>query len=257
MNINRKQFLGSLLSGVAIGCTPAFATEKLVKSEPTEFEKCRNDILYFVDNYLIVKDDNPRNEKNCQLILTDQQREYLKKMSETKDILVCAKGRQIGISTANNVFAYWKSIFFGPDHHVFIVEPSMRMCEEAQKMYWKISNSGFMPLPNRVHFVTFDRIGHGVDWNDCNNTYIFDEYAWWRNKADASVAYEIIMRTDYSRRLENGQSLDGFDLNYSPIIIPTTPKNDDTRNFVFSMMKYFLHDSRYLVLPSPTTGLKG
>lgn len=246
MNINRKQFFGSLLSGVAIGCIPTFATEKLVKSEPTEFEKCRNDILYFVDNYLIVKEDNPRNENIYQLILTDQQREYLKKMSETKDILVCAKGRHIGISTANNVFAYWKSIFFGPDHHVFIVEQSMRMCDEAQKMYMGISNSGFMPLPNRVHFVTFDRIGHGVDWNDCNNTYIFDEYAWWKDKADASVAYEIILRASC-----------GFDMKYSPIIISTTPKNDDTSNFIFSMMKYFLHDSRYLVLPSPTTGLKG
>ena len=246
MNINRKQFLGSLLSGVAIGCTPTFATEKLVKSEPTEFEKCQNDILYFVDNYLIVKDDNPRNEKIYQLILTDQQREYLKKMSETKDILVCAKGRNIGISTANNVFAYWKSIFFGPDHHVWIVSSNKRMCYEHRVKYMGISNSGFMPLPNRVHFVTFDRIGHGVDWNDCNNTYILDEYDWWKDKADASVAYEIILRASC-----------GFDMKYSPIIISTTPKNDDTSNFVFSMMKYFLHDSRYLVLPSPTTGLKG
>ena len=246
MNINRKQFLGSLLSGVAIGCVPAFATEKLVKSEPTEFEKCRNDILYFVDNYLIVKEDNLWHGKNYQLILTDQQREYLKKMSETKDILVCAKGRRIGISTANNVFAYWKSIFFGSDHHVWIVSSNKRMCYEHRVKYMGISNSGFMPLPNRVHFVTFDRIGHDVDWNDCNNTYIFDEYAWWRDKADASVAYEIIVRASC-----------GFDMNYSPIIISTTPKNDDTSNFVFSMMKYFLHDSRYLVLPSPTTGLKG
>ena len=74
MDINRKQFLGSLLSGVAIGSTHAFATEKLVKSEPTEFEKCRNDILYFVDNYLIVKVDNLWHGKNYQLILSDQQR---------------------------------------------------------------------------------------------------------------------------------------------------------------------------------------
>ena len=246
MDINRKQFLGSLLSGVAIGCTPAFATENLVKSEPTEFEKCRNDILYFVDNYLIVKEDNLWHGKNYQLILTDQQREYLKKMSETKDILVCAKGRQIGISTANNVFAYWKSIFFGPDHHVWIVSSNKRMCYEHRVKYIGISNSGFMPLPNRVHFVTFDRIGHDVDWNDCNNTYILDEYYWWKDKADASVAYEIILRASC-----------GFDMKYSPIIISTTPKNDDTSKFVFSMMKYFLHDSRYLVLPSPTTGLKG
>ena len=257
MNINRKQFLGSLLSGVAIGCTPTFAIEKLVKSEPTEFEKCRNDILYFVDNYLIVKEDNLWHGKNYQLILTDQQREYLKKMSETKDILVCAKGRQIGISTANNVFAYWKSIFFGTDHHVFIVEPSMRMCDEAQKMYFGISNSGFMPLPNRVHFVTPNGIGNDVDWNDCNNTYILDEYDFWKDKADASVAYEIIVRMNYSRNLEEGHSIDGFDMNYSPIIISGTPKYGDTSKFVFSMMKYFLHDSRYLVLPSPTTGLKG
>ena len=246
MNINRKQFLGSLLSCVSIGCSPTFATEKLVKSEPTEFEKCQNDILYFVDNYLIVKEDNLWHGKNYQLILTDQQREYLKKMSETKDILVCAKGRQIGISTANNVFAYWKSIFFGPNHHVFIVEPSMRMCDEAQKMYFGISNSGFMPLPNRVHFVTPNGIGNDVDWNDCNNTYILDEYDFWKDKAGASVAYEIILRASY-----------GFDMKYSPIIISTTPKNDDTSKFVFSMMKYFMHDSRYLVLPSPTTGLKG
>ena len=249
MEINRKQFLGSLLAGATVGCIPAFASPKLDK--PTEFEKCRNDILYFVDNYLEVND-----RLYGKLKMSPQQREYLKRISTAPDYFFCAKGRQIGISTANNVFAYWKTTCFGPDHHVFIVEPNIRMCEYAQNNR-KVSNSGaFMPHPNCVHFVTPDRIEHGVDWHNCNNTYILDEYDWWKNMVDTSIAYEILLRMNYSRCLERGQSLDGFDGKYSPIIISGTPKNEDTCNFVFCNLKYFLHDSRYMVLPSPTGGLK-
>lgn len=246
IDMNRKQFLGTVFATIASSCIPSFGSV-----EKNEFDKCKDDILYFVDNYLVVNDT-----PTGRLKMTPQQREYLKNMSETKDILVCAKGRQVGISTANNVFAYWKSIFFGPDHHVFIVEPSLSMCRDAQKMYWRVANSGFMPLPNRVHFVTPYGIKHGVNLNDCNNTYIFDEYEWWKDKADTSIAYEIYVRMNYGRWLERGQSLDGYNMEHSPIIISGTPKDGDASNFVFCCLRYFLHDSRYMVLPSPTTGLK-
>ena len=85
MEMNRKQFLGSLLAGATIGCTPAFAKPVL---EPTEFEKCRNDILYFVDNYLEVND-----RLYGKLKMSPQHREYLKRISTAPDYLFCAKGR--------------------------------------------------------------------------------------------------------------------------------------------------------------------
>jgi len=147
MEMNRKQFLGSLLAGATIGCTPAFAKSVL---EPTEFEKCRNDILFFVDNYLEVND-----RLYGKLKMSPQQREYLKRISTAPDYFFCAKGRQIGISTANNVFAYWKTTCFGPDYHVFIVEPNVRMKERMKELYGNISDTGlFIHSPDNVHFIS-------------------------------------------------------------------------------------------------------
>jgi hypothetical protein len=248
MDISRKQFLGSLLAGATIGCTPAFATSKLVKSEPTEFEKCRNDILYFVDNYLVVDD-----KLHGKLKMTPQQREYLKRISTSQDYFFCAKGRQVGISTANNVFAYWKSIFFGPDHHVFIVEPHLRMKEDAKNLYWDVSNSGaFMPLPNRVHFITpYTMMAH--DFTDRNSTFILDEFDFWDEHSLDSLSKKHLNRFLMNPVWAKEVSPEVFERFKSHmIVVSSLPMFDGTLASLINNVD----DSRRLVLPSPTRGLK-
>ena len=246
MDINRKQFLGSLLAGATIGCTPAFAKPGL---EPTEFEKCRNDILYFVDNYLEVND-----RLHGKLKMSPQQREYLKRISTAPDYFFCAKGRQIGISTANNVFAYWKTTCFGPDYHVFIVEPNFRMKERIKELYGNISDTGsFIHSPNNVHFIT-PRTMMAHDLTNENNTYILDEFDFWNNHCldglSKSHLDRFLLNSVYARELSPKQ----FERFKSHMIVPSSICSYD--NNTFATILGNVDDSRKLVLPSPTRGLK-
>lgn len=248
MDISRKQFLGSLLAGATIGCTPAFATSKLVKFEPTEFEKCRNDILYFVDNYLDVYDN-----LHGKLKMTSQQREYLKRISTTPDYFFCAKGRQIGISTANNVFAYWKTTFF-KNHHVFIVEPNKRMCESVKKIFhWKVQNKPeYMLFPKTVHFITpSTMMAH--DLTDKNSTYILDEFDFWDNHCLDGLSKKqlnrFLMNPVWAKELSPEQ-FEKFKAHMIVVSSHCSPYD------FFATLMSSVDDSRRLVLPSPTRGLK-
>ena len=217
------------------------------KSKPTEFEKCRNDILYFVDNYLEVND--PLYGK---LKMSSQQREYLKRISTTPDYFFCAKGRQIGISTANNVFAYWKSIFFGPDHHVFIVEPDERTNKRMWEMYLNVSNSGFMPLPNRVHFIT-PRTMMAHDLADRNSTFILDEFDFWDNHCLDGLSKKQLNRFLMNPLWAKELSLEEFEKFKSHMIVVSSYCSPYD---YFAMLMSSVDDSRRLVLPSPISGLE-
>ena len=248
MDINRKQFLGSLIAGVTVGCTPTFATSKLVKSEPTELEKCRNDILYFVDNYLEVND-----RLYGKLKMSPQQREYLKRISTAPDFFFCAKGRQIGISTANNVFAYWKTTCFGPDYHVFIVEPNVRMKERIKELYGNISDTGsFIHSPHNVHFISPSTMMANHLTNE-NYTYILDEFDFWGNHSLNGLSKShldgFLLNSVYAREL----SPEKFEWFKAHMIVPSSICSYDT-TFVTALRN--VDDSRRLVLPSPTRGLK-
>ena len=247
MDISRKQFLGSLLAGATIGCTPAFATSKLVKSEPTEFEKCRNDILYFVDNYLEVND-----RLHGKLKMTPQQREYLKRISTTPDYFFCAKGRQVGISTANNVFAYWKTTCFGPDYHVCIVEPNARMNERMKELYGNISDTGsFIHSPDNVHFISpSTMMAH--DLTDKNHTYILDEFDFWDGYSLNRLSKQHLNLFLGGLLFKHAYPND-FKGTRSKFIVPSSICSSDG---YFSMIMRHVDDSRKLVLPSPTRGLK-
>ena len=242
IDMNRKQFLGTVFATVADSCIPSFG-----KDARSEFDKCKNDILYFVDNYLEVND--PLYGK---LKMSAQQREYLKRISTTTDYFFCAKGRQVGISTANNVFAYWKSIFFVPDHYVFIVEPNEIMKERAKKMYGGVSNSGaFMPLPNRVHFIKpSTMMAH--DLTNENNTYILDEFDFWDEHSLNRLSKQhldlflagLIFKHAYPNDFKGTRS---------KCIVPSSMCSPDR---YFAKIMRNIDKSRCLVLPSPTRGLK-
>ena len=248
-NINRRQFLGSLLAGATLGCIPAFAG-------PTEFEKCRNDILYFVDNYLEVND-----RLHGKLKMSPQQREYLKRISTAPDYFFCAKGRQIGISTANNVFAYWKTTCFGPDYHVFIVEPNFRMKERIKELYGNISDTGsFIHSPNNVHFIT-PRTMMAHDLTNENNTYILDEFDFWGNHCldgmSKSHLDRFLLNSVWINKLSSEQfgqfKAHVFGQFKAHMIVPSSICSYDN---IFVTLLRNVDDSRRLVLPSPTRGLK-
>lgn len=227
---------------------PAFAISKLVKSEPTELEKCKNDILYFVDNYLVVDDDF-----YGKLKMSHQQREYLKRISTTPDFFFCAKGRQIGISTANNVFAYWKTTFFGPDHYVFIVEPNLRMKERMKELYGNISDTGlFIHSPNNVHFISPSTM-MANDLTNENYTYILDEFDFWDNYSlnglSKSHLDRFLLNSVYARELSPEQ-FEKFKAHMIVISSYCSPCG------FFSTLMSSVDDGRRLVLPSPTRGLK-
>ena len=243
MDMNRKQFLGSLLAGATAGCIPAFACSE---NGTDEFERCRNDILYFVDNYLEVTDN-----LHGKLKMNEQQREYLKRISTAPDYFFCAKGRQVGISTANKLFAYWKSIFFGPDHRVFIVEPNRAMCRRMEEKYRKVSNSGmFLPMVNLVHFLVPEWL-RGIDWHDKNYTFILDEFAFW---SDDEVLKKEVCRNLMNAWFKNEIKPETYGKYACNFIVASTPA--DHRDFFSTLMSSINDDSMKLVLPSPTRGLK-
>lgn len=243
--MNRKQFLGTMLAGVTAGCIPAFACPEKGTSE---FEKCRNDILYFVDHYLVVDDDF-----YGKLKMSPQQREYLKRISTAPDYFFCAKGRQIGISTANNVFAYWKTTCFGPDYHVFIVEPNCRMKERIKDLYSEISDTGlFIHSPNNVHFISPSTM-MANDLTNENYTYILDEFDFWDkyslNELSKSHLDRFLMNSLYAKELSPKQ----FERFKSHMIVSSSlPMFNGTLVTLINNVD----DSRRLVLPSPTRGLK-
>ena len=230
MDMNRKQFIGSL---VALAATPAFAIDSR-----TGFERCKDDILYFVDKYLVVRD-----HLGNAIQLSSEQREYLKRVSTARDYFFCAKGRQVGITTANNVFAYWKNLFF-PGHKVWIVEPNMSMAKRAGELFANVSNTGGFQLdPDRIHFVSPHALTC-VDWHDRNNTFILDEFAWWSHRPES---FELSL--DLYNTICDGSS--GSTL--KNIIAVSTPTDHVD---LFSMLMEKVDSSRKLVLPSPTRGLE-
>ena len=244
MDISRKQFLGSLLAGATIGCTPAFAKPVL---EPTEFEKCRNDILYFVDNYLEVND-----RLHGKLKMTPQQKEYLKRISTTPDYFFCEKGRQIGISTANNVFAYWKTAFF-ENQHVFIVEPSVRMVDAVCHMPRVSSSLSSFKMNDGcgIHVIT-PNIMMAHDLTNENSTYILDEFDFWDGYSLDRLSKQHL-NLFLGRLLFKHAYPNDFKGTRSKFIVPSSICSFDS---YFSMIMRHVDDSRRLVLPSPTRGLK-
>lgn len=228
MDINRKQFIGSL---VALAVTPTFAIDSR-----TGFERCKDDILYFVDKYLVVRD-----HWGNVIQLSPEQREYLKRVSMAKDYFFCAKGRQVGISTANNVFVYWKNLFF-PGHKVWIVEPNMAMAKRAGELFANVSNTGGFDLDSeRIHFVSPHALTC-VDLHDGNNTFILDEFAWWSDRASSfDLSIEL-----YNSICENGQKLNN-------IIAVSTPSD---HHDLFSVLVANVDNSRRMTIPSPISGLE-
>lgn len=242
MDMNRKQFIGSLFAGITVGCNPAFAAEQ------SEFDKCRADILYWVDNYLTVHD-----RLYGDLKMSPQQREYLKRVSTSPDYLFCAKGRQIGASTANLVFAHWKTRFF-ENQHVFIVEPNL-MCVER---FQEIDRDSIFHTPapcqegSMIYITTPKGIERGIDWNDRNKTFILDEFAWWSQNYMDKESWKSLC-SNLSQPLlvkEHPKVFEKYACNF--IVVSTPADHSD----LFSMLVNNVDDSRRLILPSPTRGLK-
>ena len=238
MDMNRKQFIGSL---VAFAVTPTFAIDSR-----TGFERCREDILYFVDKYLVVRD-----YWGNAIQFSPEQREYLKRVSTARDYFFCAKGRQVGISTANNVFAYWKNLFF-PGHKVWIVEPNMAMAKRLAEMFATISNTGGFQLdPDRIHFVSPHALTC-VNWHDRNNTFILDEFAFWgKGCLDKETWRELNANLSNPAFAKVAPQL--FEKCACNFIVPSTPQSPYD-SFMLRISE--VDNSRRMKIPSPMRGLE-
>jgi hypothetical protein len=95
-----------------------------------------------------------------------------------------------------------------------------------------------------VHITSPRGIERGMDWRDRNNTFILDEYAWW---SDRPASFEL------SVELYNAICEGKPRAILSRIIAVSTPSDHSD---LFSMLVNNVDDSRRLILPSPTRGLK-
>lgn len=105
MNISRKQFLTGLLGVTTVASMPLNGIAFTVNI--SEFDKCRNDIVYFVEHYVMLA--------GKPVVLREIQKEYLKRIV-SNSVFACKKSRQAGITLMNTVYALWRAYFFENQH---------------------------------------------------------------------------------------------------------------------------------------------
>lgn len=81
-----------------------------------EFEKCKNDILYFAENYFFILIPGKGKEK---IKLYSAQKRVLKKMMKNSYFVLLAS-RQIGKTTIFTIFLLWVTLFFN-DNKILLV----------------------------------------------------------------------------------------------------------------------------------------
>ena len=151
------------------------------------------------------------------------------------------------------MFAYWKTTFFGPDHRVFIVEPNERMKDRVKELYGEISDTGsFIHSPDNVHFIRpSTMMAH--HFTDENHTYILDEFDFWGNHSldglSKSHLDEFLLNSLYAKELSPEQ-FERFKAHMIVVSSYCSPYD------FFATLMSSADNSRKLVLPSPTRGLK-
>ena len=150
------------------------------------------------------------------------------------------------------MFAYWKTTFFGPDYHVFIVEPNLRMKEDVKNLYGNISDTGlFIHSPDNVHFIT-PRTMMANNLFDKNSTFILDEFAYYDTSSINSLSLSHL-NNFLARLIDSVEYQKGVSLSPSKFIVVSTPTDGDDQ---FSMFMHYVNNRKKLVLPSPTRGLE-
>lgn len=81
-----------------------------------EMERCKNDILYFAENYFYILNLDRGKEK---IKLYPAQRRVLKKMMKNRMLVLCAS-RQVGKSSLMTIFILWLSLF-NDDQRILLV----------------------------------------------------------------------------------------------------------------------------------------
>jgi hypothetical protein len=81
----------------------------LTEYQLKEFNKCKDDIIYFAKNYFYLI--SPRDGKQLFSYDYTLMADLLSKMTK-HDNIITLKSRQIGMTTINIIYTMWKSIFF-------------------------------------------------------------------------------------------------------------------------------------------------
>jgi hypothetical protein len=152
------------------------------------------------------------------------------------------------------VFAYWKTTFFGPDYHVWIVGCNSMMCNYLKKSYVNISDTGlFIHSPDNVHFIS-PRTMMAHDLTNKNHTYILDEFDFWddEHSLDGLSKEQLngfLMNPAWAKELSPEQ-FETFKAHMIVVSSYCSPYG------FFATLMSSVDNSRKLILPSPTRGLK-
>ena len=151
------------------------------------------------------------------------------------------------------MFAYWKTTCFGPDHHVFIVEPNLGMKEAVKNLYGNISDTGsFIHSPGNVHFIS-PRTMIAHDLTNKNHTYILDEFDFWGEHCldglSKSHLNRFLMNPVWAKELSPEQ-FERFKAHMIVVSSYCSPYD------FFATLMSNVDNSRKLVLPSPKYGMR-
>ena len=109
-----KTFIRNNKNLKAPGCVETMPASES-RSNVLELIKCKNDIIYFAQKYFYII--SPKQGKHL-ISLYDAQIELIRKMVNDDRVIVLAS-RQVGKTTAYNIFALWLTLFH-PDKKILI-----------------------------------------------------------------------------------------------------------------------------------------
>lgn len=185
--IDRRSFL-TWIAGSAVSCA---VPDVLAKPSASEFDKCKNDILYFAEHYIKIPAFD-----NGDHALYDIQEQYLKNIA-SNSLFICKKSRQAGITKMNVIYAMWKSLFFEKQNIDMVFHKyasfqclkntfaDMNLYDDSFKHACTHSD-GLLAYAlgngNTIRFMTYNEFAEAESVIGKHNIFILDELAFCNNQ---------------------------------------------------------------------------
>lgn len=178
--IDRRSFLTGI-AGSAVSCAIPEVSDA---HNTSEFDKCKNDILYFAEHYIKIPAFD-----NGDHALYDIQKQYLKNIA-SNSWFICKKCRQSGITTMNVIYAMWKLLFF-ENQHIDMVFHKYDQCRQVMRMIMDMNlyDDSFKDMMQSAHckytlkngnvirFMSYSKFVDSESHYGQNNITILDELA--------------------------------------------------------------------------------
>lgn len=192
--MKRRDFIKSSLLGIGALSIPITLTGIPNKIILSEYERCKDDLIYFIERYCYQKDPM---QGDVLIKLTDQQKEIINDI-DTYQYNLFNKSRQIGMSIVFVAYSLWKNIFYD-NVNIGIMSVSMGaknyLIEKYKIMYdnlpekfkiLKESNKYHKKYKNDSQIQFMSRFTDLKSWSF---DYLFlDEYAFFNNDRDIFIS---------------------------------------------------------------------